>query len=138
MKKVFTIIFSVIILAAGANLSFAIHTCHAHLSGYKLSLTDELAGCGMESDNSPVPTEGALKSDCCRDRVSHLRVDENFNPSFSTINDLVRDLTQVFTVPATVPLPSEILSYQTIAHTGPPDGFYASSVRLASICIFRI
>ncbi len=137
MKKIVSVIAPVIILAAGINLSFSVHTCHNHFAGWKVSVTEEKASCGMAADTRPVPAEGALHTDCCRDEISHLKVDDNFNPSFTILKVISPATIEVPVIPATVTLPVAYASALVITDTGPPD-FYAGSSRLSSICIYRI
>ena len=50
MKRIVSIPLLFIILFSGINVKFASHYCGGNFSGTKVSLTGELATCGMEQE----------------------------------------------------------------------------------------
>ncbi|MFZ4456392.1 MAG: HYC_CC_PP family protein [Bacteroidales bacterium] len=139
MKKLISILFALIILLSGMNLSLAAHSCGGELSAIKVSFSHEKAGCGMCADEESIPSEKQLSTEgCCKDQISFLVVDHNYSPSSFEINKPELPLLQVFLIPSSVGICLS-KSYSSL-HTNvqPPGNFIASAVSLPDICVFRI
>jgi hypothetical protein len=139
MKKVFTILFSVIIILSGANLSFAVHYCGGQIAASKISITHTLASCGMATDKkNKNNTVTQMNSNCCVDKVSNLVVDSNYYPT---------DISLKLSSPSYLLILSLLPEYlhhdffeanRLIQDFKPPGIFAINSVSLPDICIFRI
>ncbi len=138
MKKIFSIVFAAIILISGMHFSIATHLCGGEISQIKLSFTHEKAGCGMCGAEEAVPTNGFNDRDCCRDEMSFLVVDNNYNPSTLEVNKPVYHILQVFEVPKTVGIPTTYTNSALNTNVQPPGNYIASAVSLPDICVFRI
>lgn len=138
MKRIFSILFAVLILISGMHLSIATHICGGEVADVKWSFTGEKATCGMESDEQSTSSEPLIASNCCQNEISILAVDNNYNPSSIQIKEITKSLLQVCNVPVSMTLPSCAASTLFSTIIGPPDNLLASAVSLPNICTFRI
>src|ERR1035437_9529583 len=85
MKKFLSISFSFLILLSVMHITIARHYCGSEIAtSEKVSVSGELASCGMEgSDNSNLLPGKHFNTHCCDDEVLVLAVDNNYTPSFS-------------------------------------------------------
>jgi hypothetical protein len=82
MKKFFTIPVVILLLLAGMHVTVASHFCGGKLAATKVSVTGNLASCGMTHNvNSKATSEITLSSNCCQDETSVYKVDETFSIS---------------------------------------------------------
>ncbi len=139
MKKFLSIVFALLILLSGMHFTVATHYCGGFSAFTKLSVSGELATCGMEGtvDNcsSPVKLNGA---NCCKDKVAALVVDPNYSTSFAQLKHFAQHLQQVYQLPITLlnkPQPALLL---ICSNASPPGNFLVSDVSLPTICVFRI
>jgi hypothetical protein len=139
MKKFLSISFSLLILLSVMHFTVATHYCGGEFSATKVSVSGELASCGMEgpSDNCTLPGKH-LNSHCCNDKVSVFVVDNNYTPSVFEFKAFSQPGLQVFDIPATCGIHS--LSVLNLINTNvrPPGNFLVSAVSLPGICVFRI
>ncbi|TAH40089.1 MAG: hypothetical protein EYC69_11815 [Bacteroidetes bacterium] len=101
MKKIISLILSILILTSNVGMSFSTHVCGGKV--FKRSLifsSAELPGCGMESgDKSSCPNnKGSFQKKCCEDKVTNYAVDDTYkvppaekslNPEFTSFFVLV-------------------------------------------------
>ena len=138
MKRVFSLLFSVLILLSGMHLTVASHLCGGELAAVKCSLTGELASCGMQESQIPVSGNGAIESDCCKNRIASCESDGNF---FSPSREL-KELPS-FKAPNYVAVlcngnPSLFLLKTYHSMVGPPITSHCSVVQQSFICVFII
>lgn len=139
MKKLFSILFAAMILLSGMHLSFAKHICGGEISAVKLSVTDEKASCGMEVAENSCPTHKSFEAEsCCKDEISFLTVDKNYNPSTFQLNQPTDQLLQVFYIPENSGLLLHSSKLSSNTNVQPPGNSIASAVSLPDICVFRI
>lgn len=139
MKKLFSILFAVLILLSGMHLSLASHYCGGELAAVKWSLNDAKASCGMEKTSSACPTEKNITAEsCCKDEMSFYAVDSNYNPSTLQINHTANQLLQVFDIPKAIGIHFNHTNSTSNTNVQPPGNFIASAVSLPDICVFRI
>lgn len=138
MKKLFSILFAVMILLSGMHLSLATHICSGEVAATKWSFDDEMATCGMESGNDAKPAENSFTSECCQDQISFYSVDNNYNPSSTQINEPVKQLLQVFDIPKVIGILFNYTNSTSNTYVQPPGNYIASAVSLPDICVFRI
>ena len=129
-----------LILLAGMHFTIATHYCCGKLVLAKLSISGELASCGMEKGAvdkclMPVKLSG---THCCKDKIAILAVDHSYLPSFLTFSSFPQPLLQVIVLPAflTNHLQSPINFLST--NNSPPGSFLVSDVSLPIVCVFRI
>jgi hypothetical protein len=139
MKKLFAILFAVIIVLSGMYVTVSTHYCGGVIAATKVSVSGELASCGMEgaSDQCQVPGKH-IRSNCCVNKISVFAIENNFVPSFSEFKSASQNILQIFAVSARFPLP--VLSVLGIYHQNisPPGNIMVSAVSLLRICVFRI
>jgi hypothetical protein len=138
MKKFLSIFFAFLILLTGVHLTFANHYCGGTLAASKISISGELASCGMEGTENKCSNPGDhLKSHCCDDEVSVYAIDNTYAPSFSVSTDVIQKVLQVFTLPVSEIFHSFLPENTLLSDAGPPDKLFTSIVNLADICVFR-
>ena len=121
------------------HLSFAEHLCGGKISAVKLSVTDEKASCGMERIENTYPTQKSLEAEsCCKDEISFLTVDKNYNPATFQLNQPTDQLLQVFYIPENSGLLLHSTKLSSKTNVQPPGKFFACAVSLPDICVFRI
>jgi hypothetical protein len=75
MKKVLSISLVLLMLTAMLHLSVATHYCGGKIAASKISLSGELASCGMEGEGKEIPLpETNLFAHCCDDIVTFSRI----------------------------------------------------------------
>ena len=141
MKKFLSISFSLLILVSGLQLTVSTHYCGGEIAASKLSVSGELASCGMEApvpDKQCTSTGTHLESNCCNTKVSVFAIDNNYPPSVSDYKSFSQIVLQVFDIPVSYQVQSfSVLSlYST--NVSPPGNFMVSAVSLPDICVFRI
>jgi len=138
MKRVFSILFAALILVSGIHLSVATHFCGG-VTFERISLTGELASCGMEdSSDQRNPSEVQIKSHCCDNEVLILSVDNNYSPSFSEFKIFLQPVSQGCIIPVGYHFQSILVFNHFNTNVFPPGNYLASSVSLPDICVFRI
>ncbi len=139
MKKIFSILFALLILLSGMHLSFDSHHCGGELSGVKFSTSGEMATCGMESDeDSPIPVSSLIKPDCCKDELTTLTVDSNYSPSSFHGNDIFQKVIAIYAIPISEIIADLGISKNQHPINSPRDVFWDNSPELSAICVFRI
>jgi hypothetical protein len=139
MKKFFSISFSLLILLSGMHFTIATHYCGGKIAATKISVTGEIASCGMEVPANQCPTNGRqIGSHCCNDKISAFVVDSNYAPSFSVFKTFSLPLLQVFMLPALIQIHFQTFVNQLCTIVRPPGDLMASDVSLPDICVFRI
>lgn len=138
MKKVFSIVFAMLILISGLHLSVATHVCCGEVAAVKWTLTGEKATCGMEKTQDRCPLHGIISSNCCRDEVSVYSVDKNYSPSNFQIKKTITNLLQLFSAPVSFSLNSFTSLKPLYTSASPPDKLQISSVSQEKICVFLI
>jgi hypothetical protein len=140
MKKFLSISFSFLILLSVMHITIATHYCGSEIAtSEKISVSGELATCGMESmdDNSTLPGD-YFRTHCCDDKVSVLAVDNNYAPSSFEFKAFPQHILQVFIIPADFQFQSLVVSNLLNTNVHPPGNYLVSDVSLPDICVFRI
>lgn len=138
MKKLFSILFAVLILVSGIHLSLATHFCEGQLAAVKWSFSGEKATCGMEQSQAAPSAHEGLVPDCCHNMISYFAVDQNYNTSSFQIKHVTRNLLQVFAVPVCSLLNLKLFPVSSFANVSPPGQTIGNAVSLPDICVFRI
>ena len=140
MKKFFSILFACLILVSVMHITIATHFCGSELaSSEKISVSGELASCGMEDDgdNCSLPDNHYSKH-CCNDNMVVLAVDNNYELSFSEFKSVSHPSIQAFYIPSGY-LKNSISFFNLIrTNVSPPGNLVVSDVSLPDICVFRI
>ena len=141
MKKVFSILTTVLLLTGTLHVTVARHYCGGELVASKVSLKGSLASCGMERSERNCPLESPgdhMKSHCCDDVVTSYSINDNYTQNQVIFNEPVRFSVLVMDEPVTsTDLYSNYRS-QIFTDVSPPDLLMNTAVDLTSICVFRI
>jgi hypothetical protein len=139
MKKVFSITLSLLIVATMFHISFAMHYCGGNEVTTKLSITGELANCGMETCENEIPPTGTnYTKHCCDDVVTFCVIDNNYTPSFSFVPESYQYNFQVFAIPLELSVKSQPDNNSFYSNVSPPWALMSTNVDLSNICVFRI
>jgi len=137
MKKFLSISFALLILLSGMHLTIATHYCGGQIAASKVSISGELASCGMEPLEI-IPFQGKrFSTHCCDDKVSAFTVENNYSPSFFVVKTFPQQLLQVFLIPDSYTFDSLTSKYLICTNVSPPGDFQVSAVSLPDICVFR-
>ena len=140
MKRVFSILFALLILLSGTQLTVSAHYCGGELADSKVSVWGGVASCAIEdkkTDECAKP-DSHLDKHCCNNTISVYEVDHNYSPSFFEFKTIAQSISQVFTLPENISFYSLTSFFQNNANTSPPESLLASAVSLPKICVFRI
>jgi len=138
MKKVISISLVLIILLSGMHLSIAAHYCGGKVASWKISLDLEKATCnlcGNETSNVGFINNAC---NCCKDLLSVLTVDNNYQPSEYKLPFSAPSVSHVFVVPQHIGLLKTSVSATCYANIYLQGNYLPEVVNLADICIFRI
>lgn len=132
--------FASLILVSGLHISIAKHYCSGESSAFeKISVTGELATCGMENPKDEKPLQGVnFKAHCCDNEVSTLIIDNNYAPSFSIFKAFPQPVLQVCHNIEVFNLQQIVVLSLYNTNVLPPGNYLASAVSLPDICVFRI
>jgi hypothetical protein len=126
-------------LLALLHFSVATHYCMGRIAASKISLSGELATCGMANDENKQPQTGLhFTSHCCDNILVFCGIHGNYFPSYSFVPESYNNNIQIFSAP--VSLTTFSISYfQSINTSTSPPGVSASNkVDLSAICVLRI
>ena len=137
MKKLLSISFAAIIVLSGLHLSVAAHFCGGEISAWKVSVDKEKASCGMCADEASSGTSLSTES-CCKDALSVLNVDNDYQLAQLKVPSADYQLLQVFVVPQHIALQQSLAAIPLHASIRPPGNYLPEAVALADICVFRI
>jgi len=138
MKRIFSILFMLLILLSGMHMTVATHYCSGEISATKVSFGGKLATCGMEYDErSNSSSETSISLNCCTNEISVYTVDSNFAPSEFQFNQ-VTQVPQEYTIPDGFYFHFNNFLSVNITNASPLTDFLSNSVSMADICVFRI
>lgn len=120
------------------HLSVARHICGGEVADVKISFSDALAACGMEAGATTCGAHEKATSDCCRNEITKLSVDDYFGASSLQLKEVTQPVTVLFFLPLIQSLYSVGSEIQAFADVGAPSNFMVHDVSLPKICIFRI
>jgi hypothetical protein len=137
MKKVYSIVFVIIIMVSGMHFSVATHFCGGKVADVKYSFTGALASCGMENETKSLPINGEVSSNCCHNTINYLSVD-NFKPYSFEFNGCYHQVIKLIAYPVSLVYNSLTLYFPFSFNTSPPLITAIHSRELATLCVFRI
>ena len=120
------------------HFTVAIHYCGSKLAAIKVSLSGELASCGMETDKDYLLPGIHIETDCCQNQGSVFAVDHNYSPSFTEFKAFVHTDFQVYPIPENISFHSLTAVNQTETDISSPENLLFKAVSLPKICVFRI
>jgi hypothetical protein len=128
----------ILVLFTGINVKFATHYCGGQVAGTKVSLTGELASCGMETDSDNNTHQQAINYHCCDNSVPEYSICNNY---FGSSYKIEEPVSQSNELPFLQPVDfskSELSIPVSFIEIKPPGIFCPNSVDHPVICIFRI
>jgi hypothetical protein len=141
VKKVFSILALILLLAVMLHISVARHYCGGELAASKISLSGGLASCGMEGTEESCPHDppgNHLKSNCCDDVVTLYGFDNTYISGNTLVSKSFRFTYQILVlhICGAVQKPDPgTLFYSDVS---PPGFLMSTDVDLSDICVFRI
>jgi hypothetical protein len=139
MKLLISIPLIVLLTFSGISVTLAKHYCGGYLASSKLSLTGELASCGMEGEGSNQSSPGiSIKTHCCDDVVTCVGIFNNYVPSFSFVPELFQQILHGLSAPDSQTFSSSDVLISTNTNVIPPGVLKSTNVDLSDICVFRI
>ena len=138
MKTFGAISLIVLLLFTGIRVSVATHYCCGHVADTKISLTGELATCGMENPKASDSHQNTFTTHCCDNITTSYSFSNNYFPTFYNCDNF--DLKAIIQLN----VPFDVLSYTEPVVSGlysgesPPGNPLQPDVLLSSICVFRI
>jgi hypothetical protein len=139
MKRIFSILFLLLVFLSGIHFSYDTHFCQGKIAATKFSFSGEKASCGMEKGNTTCPIKGKqINSSCCRDEINVYATDNNYIPSEFQTRKIAEDILQTFLMPAKHSLARLNISISAHTNTGPPGHHFIANIGLSGLCVFRI
>jgi hypothetical protein len=139
MKKIIPISLTILMLTAMLHISVAKHYCGGKIAASKISLSGELASCGMKADIIENPLqETNLRSHCCDNVLIFYGISSNYFPSFSFIQESFQHTFPFLLTSLGLPAQSLAVLIPLYKDVSPPDALMSTNVDLSNICVFRI
>ncbi len=138
MKKLFSITFALLILLSGMNLTITTHICGRQVEAVKWSFTGKKANCGMKMDKETCPAKKGISANCCQDRMTVYKVDNNYKPSTYQSKEVTKKYLHTFATDLITLFNSHNSYVSNNGNVIPPDIALTSAVYLPEICVFRI
>jgi hypothetical protein len=109
------------------------------IAAVKISLSGELATCGMESDeNNQSQTGTYFTSHCCDNILVFCGIQSNYFPSYSFVPESYNNNFQIFSTPVSLTTCAKRYFQSINTSTSPPGLSESNTVELSAICILRI
>jgi len=138
MKTILSIPLIILILFTGVSVKFAAHYCGGSVSDTKISLSGELASCGMASDVETHTLQQTIRHHCCDNTLTTYSICSTFfaSPYDAEFNSQVP--TDNILKPIDYILDNKLIINFTNDQSKPPGSFNPNSVDRPVLCIFRI
>lgn len=137
MKRALTLMMASIFLVSGIQVSLARHYCGGKLVDVRISVTGQIATCGMEKSGSGCPDHPVFNIKCCEDQISFFGIRGNYYPEYFKLTHPTSERgiipTQVGNFIAGNSYNSDIVNWVL-----PPGDNLKSRLTQPEICIFRI
>jgi hypothetical protein len=138
MKTILSIPLILLILFTGIHVNFATHYCGGTVAATKVSLTGELATCGMEKQSGNKSFQDIYSNKCCEDITSIYSICNNYVPSSFFVNNPWQQFISDFYVPFDYQIYQAINITVATTNIKPPGINTPNSLSCPSLCIFRI
>lgn len=139
MKRATAILLVLGILLAGSHAVISVHYCGGRIADTKVSLSGDIASCGMEGDEGTCPMPGSnLDRQCCEDQVNIAGIVNQYTaPASEPVisRNIVSNLAFV-QLHGLYPVSNSSATAFTSFY--PPGDRISNSVSLDKICVFRI
>jgi hypothetical protein len=139
MKKVFSISLALLMLTAILHFSVATHYCCGIEVAKKVSISGQLAGCGMEAPEHSTPLQGTnLSNHCCDNIITSYGVSSYYTPAYSVVPESYQYNFQVLAITTELSFKSQLNFNSLYSKVSPPGALMSTNVDLSDICVFRI
>jgi hypothetical protein len=138
MRKTLSIPLIVLILFSGISIKVATHYCMGSVFGTKISLTGQLATCGMEHDQDNNSSQQSITNECCADVMSAYTLSTNYLGTPFQINNPHLNGTDFIFAPVnthTIEAITVVPSYTNLHPPGMNDLYHPA---IQTLCVFRI
>ncbi|MCE1198712.1 MAG: hypothetical protein LWW85_07075 [Marinilabiliales bacterium] len=138
MKKVLSILLVAIAFLAGMHLTLTAHFCCGELSEARLSVAVAHLSCGMGDNDEPDPANGAIHTNCCKNKVVVCSTD--VQQVKASVHLSLPDFSRIYSLPVAVQtLSTESSNVAGISsRAGPPLQNNPDAVSLDFICVYLI
>jgi hypothetical protein len=138
MRKVLSIPLILLVLLTGVTVNIATHYCGDNFAVRKISLSGEVAGCGMEIPGINTKDYTISDPSCCRNVQTSFTFCSNYIPSsFFLINSVNQPVQLTDFNTETIESIERPVAI-SFTDSGPPGLFNPSRVDLGMICTLRI
>jgi hypothetical protein len=138
MKSIISIPLLLMLLLTGTSVKFSTHYCGGNFSSLKVSLTGEMASCGMEKQPVKNSTQDLFSRHCCDNINSSYTIATNYSPSWWIVNYSKQVVIQTVYVPSDLQLSNEFPISKQADKRRPPGIFSPNYVDQPVLCIFQI
>lgn len=138
MKTILSIPLIILLLFSGVIVNFASHSCEGSIVATKISLTGEVATCGMENAVETHSSVVEITKHCCDNIVSAYSICNNYFPSSFNIEDPSPQVLPFFIIPFDNSFHPELTNNIPNTNIRPPGFNTANSTSLPALCVFRI
>lgn len=138
MKTVLSIPLIVLIVFSGISISFASHYCGGSVAATRVSLTGELATCGMEKPSINHSFLNIYTNKCCEDVVTAYSVSNNYVYSSSLICDPCKHIIPIMFMPRRDQISLKLFHKSSDTNVRPPGISIRNMISQPVLCIFLI
>lgn len=137
MKKLFTIVIAVVILASGLKVSINHHYCGGKLAATKITFSGKLASCGMESVQRDHSKQISIGKKCCEDHITYYGINTKYLPEYFKLSSPQPEKS-LNSLPVNELIYTSPYPLYTYLYVLPPGEDLVAGVTLSEICVFRI
>jgi hypothetical protein len=138
MKIFLSISLTLLLLFSGINIHYAAHYCGGTLVATKISLSSELATCGMENTSYNNSAELLFKNHCCDDVTTCYSICNKYLSSSFDLKEPGQKVISLTLIPMDFLRNQEIITSDSSTDIKPPGTNYPNSFARPALCIFRI
>lgn len=139
MKRATAILLVLVILLAGLQAMISVHYCGGRIADTQVSLSGDIASCGMEGDEETCPMPGSnMDRHCCEDQINIAGIVNQYTAPVSEAINSLNNILNVSLVQIHEFNPVTNSSATAFTSFYPPGDKLTNSVSLDKICVFRI
>lgn len=137
MKKILTIPLIFLVLFSGISINVAAHFCGGMFVMNKVSLSGELASCGMDETNNKTNGD-VISGHSCENILTTYTLSGNFMPSEAKSVDAAKYIINTLSFPLEKSPAILISTAVSLLCNRPPGNYNPYRVKREVICVFRI
>jgi hypothetical protein len=138
MRTLLSIPLAILILFSGLTVNIATHYCGGSAVATKVSLSGELATCGMEQGTPENSSRESIKSHCCDNSISSFSFNSKFVPSYYLLSFPCHQIVDVPDLASDYSILNDNLKLIAEEIIRPPGVNSSSQACQEILCIFRI